>query len=1451
MLWTDEQRAVSPALDTGGRDLPTTFGETFSAAWSRNTLFSQDYFGENDRMSALTDYLAKVKTMTGEDIGQQLDYRMPEGAAVSAQDLLRQANEKVSALKQKNPALELEPMTPDELSANGVAKRRKADADFEETIDRPRGPGATVGRWLGGGAAGVADPINLAALPIAPEAELGILASAVRWGAIAGGAGAVSTTLAAPYREQVQPGYVAGGGPLAEIAEQAAFGAAGGAAFPIARAIAQPVVSRLAAAWDRVRGPNWPTSVKDAGNIVSSQANINQSNIYPGAAGAAAHEQALAKTTNDVLAGRPVDVSQHITPEHEARAAEAQAPIDASRARAQAAAVAAERPVPVEPAPELPFERTAAEANAEARKQDLILDLYDAAREHGYDDIPMEEAGRIADKMMAATPEQAAKLFRDFQMSPRQVADAPTHIEPPAEPLPVLVPRIEDIHAPDYQAAVRADIDRELARVPPHPEPRTLAEIDNGAVPTHLPEQHELYFNLDQHTRMVPIEDLISSKTPEENAKGAVNGAKRMAASAAGEIGRRAPITVRPLPNGKYLVLDGNGTLTAAQNYGWRHMPVKPEQGQISEMGMPASAASLAEAGRVAPGTSSSGLIAPEGAAVQPTPLAQISGRTEPLGSLIKRTISPPDTTTGPSTFSDFKLGIDPTSNRKIFQGTEDYKAVRNRMELNKPLVDEELQRIVDEVAGTEYHGSRVKNLEGSTGLEVKVQTLAGRGRSANSISDILGARVIAETPQALDEFAQRIHDTGAVLEDENFLHTSKDGYRARHMQIALDDGTSIELQIVPRPIAEVQEVAHEIRQPVKRLDFSDPEYIKTITKVRDIFDGAWGKAAQWVAGRPPERIAGVAIRDRDTGKVYSKPNVMHVDMYEAAAKDLGIRYEDAWNAKTASGSRPRFDEGFTTNIGRYVGRKQAAAIAQRMDQTYAPGGGGTLTPEQRARVGLDAGDLRPIESPLPHGIATFSPYELGVDPERFQFKAGGDEAGVTDRLKDVKTWDPIKSGMSLVWVDRAGKPWIVDGHQRLGLARRIAGEDPAQNPQIFARTLREDEGYTPEKARTLAALKNIAEGTGTAVDAAKVIRDHPELAGDLPPRSELVKQARGLVNLDRDAFQMVVNDVVPSNYAAIVGRLVPSDGAMQGALLRLLAKTDPANAIQAEAIARQGIEAGMAKAEAGKQASLFGDQEVTESLYLERAKVLDRALKTLRRDKTVFGTLVKEAETLEGAGNVLAKDINEQRAIADGQALQIIQTLANRAGPISDALRTAAGRAKSDGNYRGAVGDFVQTVRDLSASGDLARLANGLERGPSHVGSENTTGIIDHGLAAEPSEPAAIDAAELEVKDAFAQGKARPTFEPGAEGKPQAVMPGMEPSARQLAAARAGPLRAGVPQEEPGELFSAPHEAIPDMFLFNGQPQSFAEAVREVDGLKIAADQLAACAAPEQAEAA
>jgi predicted kinase len=83
----------------------------------------------------------------------------------------------------------------------------------------------------------------------------------------------------------------------------------------------------------------------------------------------------------------------------------------------------------------------------------------------GYD-MPVEEALRISERLANATPEEAQTIMRDLQMSPRQVADAPARIDPPAKEAPREVTPIEDPHAPEFQAAVRADLDREVAAPP-------------------------------------------------------------------------------------------------------------------------------------------------------------------------------------------------------------------------------------------------------------------------------------------------------------------------------------------------------------------------------------------------------------------------------------------------------------------------------------------------------------------------------------------------------------------------------------------------------------------------------------------------------------------------------------------------------------------------------------------------------------------------------------------------------------------------------------------------------------------------------------------------------------------------------------------------------------------------------------------------------------------------
>ena len=334
----------------------------------------------------------------------------------------------------------------------------------------------------------------------------------------------------------------------------------------------------------------------------------------------------------------------------------------------------------------------------------------------------------------------------------------------------------------------------------------------------------------------------------------------------------------------------------------------------------------------------------------------------------------------------------------------------------------------------------------------------------------------------------------------------------------------------------------------------------------------------------------------------------------------------------------------------------------------------------------------------------SLDPMEIEIDARTFQFKEGGDEFGVTDRLQGVNTWDKYKAGVITVYEYADGRLAVADGHQRLGLAKRIMSQDPSQDVKVIAYKLRQADGTTPEQARVIAAMKNIAEGTGTAIDAAKILRVDPSRLSELPPKSELVRQARDMIVLGDGPFQAVVNGVIPANQGAIVGRLI-SDPAQQTAAINILAKAGPSNQFQAEAIVRQVREAGY---ETIEQTSLFGDEVVAESFYVERAKILDRTYKELRRDKSAFETLVRNADRLEAEGNVLAKSANERKAATDGQTIALLQALANRKGPLSDALNDAAKTARSTGNYSDPTSGFVDAVRRSIDSGDFESVRTG-----------------------------------------------------------------------------------------------------------------------------------------------
>jgi hypothetical protein len=358
------------------------------------------------------------------------------------------------------------------------------------------------------------------------------------------------------------------------------------------------------------------------------------------------------------------------------------------------------------------------------------------------------------------------------------------------------------------------------------------------------------------------------------------------------------------------------------------------------------------------------------------------------------------------------------------------------------------------------------------------------------------------------------------------------------------------------------------------------------------------------------------------------------------------------------------------------------------------PSGPIIVTPDHQGMPERSAGYTGTIDG-KPVTYQSFDPRTLGTDAQAFQYKGGADQAGVTHRLASVQRWAPLAAGHVVVFERDNGQQFIVDGHQRLGLARRLAGaQTDGQMPIRFdGALLKESDGWTPADARAIAAKKNIQEGSGEPLDTARVFRDRPDMWDDsLPITSGRLKQAKGLAELSEPAWEMAVNGLVPHNYASLVGRMMPQKE-NHAAVMAELAKFSPQSENEARMMIADANSAGFAR---DVQETLFGKEEATRSLMRERAQVYSSVISLLNEDKHVFQTLDREAQRIEAAGNVLV-DTNASRAERAGQLSQLIGKLAVRQGPISAALNRAAARvAAGDEKPKDAARAFLSDITDL-----------------------------------------------------------------------------------------------------------------------------------------------------------
>lgn len=344
-----------------------------------------------------------------------------------------------------------------------------------------------------------------------------------------------------------------------------------------------------------------------------------------------------------------------------------------------------------------------------------------------------------------------------------------------------------------------------------------------------------------------------------------------------------------------------------------------------------------------------------------------------------------------------------------------------------------------------------------------------------------------------------------------------------------------------------------------------------------------------------------------------------------------------------------------------------------------------------------------------PTQLAKIDASALKVDPQAFQFKSGGDDHGVTERLRGVKTWSPMAAGKVMVFERASGERVVADGHQRTGLAHRLMSEGHAPI-KMDAIVLRERDGWTPRDVRAYAAIKNMHESSGNALDMAKVMRERPDLVtSSLPVNDTKIREAKALSNLSEDAFKMVASGTVRSDVAAAVGERIKDTTRH----LDMMNEMHGAKVTTGQH-ARLYVGQAMAAPQISETtASLFGEETSQRSLLKERAAVLDKALSALKSDKRIFGLLEREASNIEEVGNKLSHDANAAKAEGAGRLAELVEKLSTTRGNVSDMIDRAARRVAEGETPAKAARALVKDVGDVMKSGGMKALVGGSNDAP------------------------------------------------------------------------------------------------------------------------------------------
>ena len=403
---------------------------------------------------------------------------------------------------------------------------------------------------------------------------------------------------------------------------------------------------------------------------------------------------------------------------------------------------------------------------------------------------------------------------------------------------------------------------------------------------------------------------------------------------------------------------------------------------------------------------------------------------------------------------------------------------------------------------------------------------------------------------------------------------------------------------------------------------------------------------------------------------------------------------------ETALAAVPEDETGIRAQL-----RERLASLHSIMGHAEGRGVTGQVSPEDAAAAQA-AEAARPKPEPkakkapaiVPGQVYNLPTHALHVDPERFQYKLNVNKAGVTDELLGVKTWNPDFAGVISVWRDpENGETYVVNGHHRHELASRLGAENLA---------VRYVQAKTPKEARAVGALINIAEGRGTAVDAAKFMRDMGVSPDEMAQhgvslKGKLAQDAATFTRLNDKLFDRVVRGTMDSVKALAIAKHL-TDSSLQDQLAKILDKReDEGKDLSPKVIEEMAREMADTPTTTRKEeGGLFGDWESEDSLFVERAELKAHVRGEFVREVSDFLAVAskRRAAKVGKAGNVIDPEANREIARQADAVRTVYDRLVNRKGEISDAVNVAAedlAKAKTKKARDAARARAVESVRE------------------------------------------------------------------------------------------------------------------------------------------------------------